>query len=304
MHQLQRAGEDILENAAGIWGLIIWHMDEGLVASINPDTGFETASVAKASIDLDIVEQIVESELRWDEQLTLKAHHLPPRDLQRLFLRPGTGLLKDLTPGLRITIGDLFELLNVESDNVAANMILERLGGQSEVNKRLRARGIENTGLTDRSDRFESGVATPAQMLLVLEELIRTAGAPSLSAVTIGTLRRSHFTGGLRQFENLPDVDYRRLRLKLIASGLMRTRGKQLELMRQIMDRPVSKIASKEGVLPDYQGVSYLHELAIFESRLLVAAFSKGTPDNGYSIETAKTVLGQLGQTIHDYYSR
>jgi len=57
---------------------------------------------------------------------------------------PGTGVLKDLDPGLEFSLSDLAKLSITISDNTAANILIDRLGIDS-INARIRSLGMKST---------------------------------------------------------------------------------------------------------------------------------------------------------------
>lgn len=304
MHPVQDSVERTLSKANGTWSAIIKRYKEGTIASLKPGEPYEMASEGKVGLVSASEKKIARGELSWEEPLAVEARHKPSRNWKKLGLRPGTGPLKDVRSGLDFSFDELFELMLVESDTTAASVILERLGGRSEVNRQLKEElGVEQTGLASGGPddyKFMSEVATPADMMLLWENLIE------YSSKALELLRRSHFTSGLRQFENLPSADnYRNLRPRAIANSLLHKDEEQRQLLRRVMARQPSSLASKEGILPLYEGKSYLHEMAVYNlgssPLLLVAVFSKGTPGEGYTIEYAQGILGRLGSRINGY---
>src|SRR5262245_29886393 len=82
------------------------------------DERVPTASVIKLPILVHVAFAVQEGQLAWDEPLVLT------QDTQS----PGTGVLKEMTVGLRLTLRDVCYLMTALSDNTATNMLIEHLG--------------------------------------------------------------------------------------------------------------------------------------------------------------------------------
>ena len=114
-----------------------------------------------------------EGQLDWNETL-------PLRDQDKV---SGSGVLSDLSAGLRLSLRDLCQLTIVLSDNTATNMLIDRLG-MDAINARIAALGLMHTRLqrkaftpdTPATLPYGLGVSTPretADLLRLLEKLSR-----------------------------------------------------------------------------------------------------------------------------------
>jgi beta-lactamase class A len=129
-----------------------------------------TASVIKLPILLHIALAVDEGPLSWDEPLTLA------EDVKA----PGTGVLKELSAGLSLSLRDLCVLMTALSDNTATNMLLDRMGVDA-VNTRLEQLGLLQTRLlrrvfapdTPATRPFGLGVTTAHEMADLLVQLAR-----------------------------------------------------------------------------------------------------------------------------------
>lgn len=272
---------------------------------INAEAEYEMASISKLSIALVVLEMIESGELspyRWS--LELKEYHK----------RKGTGILRYFGNGFILDPQTALQLLLMESDNTAANLLLEKIGGQSEVNSRMRSYGFTETGLADRDDNlFESDVATAEGMFTVFEHFIRKAPDTESGRVCLQALKDSHFVDGFRRCEHEPPHN---IKIKLIALqarffGFFRQQGPQANFLTYFLNYRTShsQVLSKEGMLPDFEGRSYLHEIGCFhrfnpivkDPLTMVAVFSSGTPGEGYSMEEAKDVLARIGEKVYQF---
>lgn len=101
------------------------------------DRPVRTASVVKVPIMVEAFYQIAEGRLSWEERITLCD------DINRV---GGSGILRDMTLGLEVTLRDAVLLMIVLSDNMATNLVLDALEGNAPaVNARMRSLGFDQT---------------------------------------------------------------------------------------------------------------------------------------------------------------
>jgi len=153
----------ILQPAAGTFGVAALQLESHESILINEDAVFPSASVIKVPILVEVFCQRDEGRLSLDETVRLT-------DECKV---DGSGVLKELHAGLEFSLLDLTTLMIVVSDNVATNMIIDRLGTDS-VNQRMRAFGLERTVLARKMYDFEQAalgkenLCTPREMMLLL----------------------------------------------------------------------------------------------------------------------------------------
>lgn len=270
---------------------------------INAEAGHEMASTSKLSIASVVLEMIESNELDpYRLSLELKEYHK----------RKGTGILRHFGNGFTLNPETALRLLLMESDNTAANLLLEKIGGQSEVNSRMRSHGFTETGLADRDDNlFESDVATAEGVFAIFTRFIRKAPDTESGRVCLQALKDSHFVEGFRRCEREASHNVKPIILRARLLGLFRRQQPQDHLLRNFLNYQTSQsqVLSKEGTLPDYQGRSYLHELGCFHRfnnpakafLTMAAVFSSGTPEEGYSIKEAKDVLARIGEKVYEF---
>ena len=138
----------------------------GGTIAFNAREQFPTASCIKVPVLVELLRQATAGALALDEEIVLRAEDQVP----------GTGILKDLRPGLHLTLEDLATLAITVSDNTAANLLIDRLG-QSTINACIAALGMEGTYLGTRFvfDAPERNVGTPADFCHLLARLARRA---------------------------------------------------------------------------------------------------------------------------------
>ena len=121
--------------AAGHLGVGILHVESGERGSFHGEEPFPMQSVFKLPLAIDVLARVDAGELRLDEVLPVR-----PIDI-----RPGPPhSLADEIPatGGERTVLDLLERALLTSDNTAADVLLERIGGPRKVTERLVGLGI------------------------------------------------------------------------------------------------------------------------------------------------------------------
>ena len=115
-------------------GVAVKHLGTGEEAMFNGDELFPTASVFKIPVIVELYRQVEAGKLSLKDKIVLKEKEKVP----------GSGILKELSEGLEITIQDLSRLMMILSDNTATDLIVERVGKDS-VNATMRRLGLKKT---------------------------------------------------------------------------------------------------------------------------------------------------------------
>lgn len=275
------------------------------VINVNPGSSYETASTAKIPIALVTLDLLDLGELKLNELLSVQKHRK----------RKGTGILRYFGRGFTLELVDVLQLMLMESDNTATNILLEKIGGQARVNALLNA-DFKETGLTEREDTFfESDIASAETMLRLfktfIEELEETSLYPGRQAC-LTALRNNHFLYNLRHGKISTPLKTRVFANTVRLVGLSRWQAGQLWLLRKFQERASRSratkdncsILGKEGVLPVYEGNGYLHLLAFFsEVDFLpqVAIYTRSDLEEGYSTSRVGWLLEQIVATICQY---
>ncbi len=123
-----------VEGFDGVLGVAVRHLGTGEEASISGSELFPTASVFKVPVIVELYRQAESGRLSLDDTIILK-------DPDKV---PGSGILRELSEGLEVTIRDLSRLMMILSDNTATDMIVERVGKEN-VNAAMRGFGLRNT---------------------------------------------------------------------------------------------------------------------------------------------------------------
>ena len=96
------------------------------------------ASVYKLPIAIEALAQVAEGKLELARQVTLGPNDI--RACCTLSRRYPRG-------GVTLTLGDLIELMMMESDNSAVDAVLKLVGGPAVVERRLRAQGFKDINI-------------------------------------------------------------------------------------------------------------------------------------------------------------
>jgi beta-lactamase class A len=141
-----------------------------------------TASVIKLPILVHVALAVAEGELSWGGELALS-------DGVKV---PGTGILKQLSAGLPLSVRDLCVLMTALSDNTATNMLLDLMGIPA-INQRMAALGYQRTRLlrraftpdTPASRPYGLGVTTADEMADLLARIARRELGDAAAADTV-----------------------------------------------------------------------------------------------------------------------
>ena len=185
------------------------NLDTGRAVGIRQDDRVRTASTIKLPIMATVFDKFQRGEARPGELLLL-------RDEDKI---SGSGVLHEMSGGLRLPLRDLIHLMIVVSDNTATNLILDRITADS-VNvlmdrlklpqtrslRKVRGDGTElkapsgwsQAGLLEETKKFGLGVSTPREMVTLLEKLHREElVSPEASQEMLAILKRQQFKDGI-----------------------------------------------------------------------------------------------------------
>lgn len=186
------------------------NLDTGASFGLGENERVRTASTIKVPIMVGAFAAVAEGRARWDEELTL-------READKV---GGSGVLRELSDGLRLPLRDLVHLMIVVSDNTATNLLLDRITGDA-VNREMKKLGLAETrvlrkilgggkdvkavptgwteaGRNPENQRFGIGVSTPREMVLLLEKIERgEVVSAEASRQMIEILKRQQYRDGI-----------------------------------------------------------------------------------------------------------
>jgi beta-lactamase class A len=168
LSSLEATFNRIARQTRGEVGVALIHLESGVHFEIRGTQGFPMASVCKLPIALELAKQVSEGRLTLDRQVAIDERDIRP--CCTLSRRHPKG-------GMSMSLGELLELMMVESDNTAADLVLKVLGGPEIVQRRMRGLGLHGI----RVDRYEG------QMLL---DMAGVSYAPPVEQWTLEMQRR------------------------------------------------------------------------------------------------------------------
>lgn len=154
---------EILENAHGMWGMVLKPIGQPIVFEHNADEVFRAASVNKVPVALYLTHLLE----------TGKVGPLQSFSVTKEYYQPGSGVLQHLRPGLRFTVTDLIALMLIESDNTAAEVLVREYGAVA-INSYIESLGFEKTRLGIKENDYDFGETTPREMAAILEGIYKT----------------------------------------------------------------------------------------------------------------------------------
>jgi len=141
---LARRVQEIAAGAGGRFGIAARHIESGRTFEWNAGETFEGASVVKIALLAEALAEWREGRLDLSERWKLTSASMSA----------GSGLLREFEPGLEPTMKDLLRMMNLVSDNTAANALIDRFGA-GDVNRRMASLGLPGIRLVGRiPDRY------------------------------------------------------------------------------------------------------------------------------------------------------
>ena len=165
--QLEHAVATVAERFSGELGFAAKNLATGEEVLHQADAMLPTASVIKIVVMIEMFAQAEEGLLNLGERIEMAGSDIVL----------GSGVLRDLTPGLSPTVLDLATLMVIVSDNTATNMLIDRIGGVDVVNQRIHGGyGVDSVVLHNRIDFEKIGdnvrrlaEATPRGLTTIME---------------------------------------------------------------------------------------------------------------------------------------
>src|SRR5215467_12211187 len=182
---LRQKLEQISSGVSADWGIYIKSLDTGEEIAINADKTMDTMSAIKIPLLVDAYRLVDGGKINTADRFTMKTADK----------RFGTGVLRTLDDGLNLSVHDALELMIIQSDNSATDMIFARAGGPAHVNQTMKQLGLNSITATGTSFDWFRALAEagdPAYSKYGPEELF-TKGFPD--KLTDAEVERFHFEG-------------------------------------------------------------------------------------------------------------
>ena len=177
------------------------NLDTGAEYSLGGDEPVRTASTIKVAVMVEAFARVAEGKAKWSDELVLS----------KAARYAGSGVLQDLTDGLRLSLHDAVTLMLTVSDNTATNMVLDYLSTdavnarmeslgftQTRIMRRVGGGGVSREGQVESNKRFGLGRTSPREMVLLMEKLERgEVVSPAASKEMIDLLKREQSVEGI-----------------------------------------------------------------------------------------------------------
>lgn len=186
--------KQLVNGFKGKVSLFAKNLDTGETYALNADERVRTASTIKIAVMIEAFARVNEGKAKWTDEVVLtKAKKVS-----------GSGILSELSDGLHLTLRDAVNLMMVLSDNTATNLVLDVLTTDA-VNARMESLGFKNikimrkvgsggesmAGKDPDNKKYGLGMATPREMVLVMEKLDRgEIISPAVSKEMIELMKR------------------------------------------------------------------------------------------------------------------
>lgn len=206
---LDQQVKTVADSFKGKVSLFAKNLDTGETYSFNSDDRVRTASTIKVAVMIEAFGRVAEGKIKWTDEVVLTKEKKVS----------GSGILTELSDGLRLTLRDAVNLMMILSDNTATNLVLEVLTTDA-VNARMESLGFKNikimrkigsggesvAGKDPENKKYGLGMATPREMVLVMEKLDRgEIVSPAASKEMIDLMKREQGRNAIgRSLWNVP----------------------------------------------------------------------------------------------------
>jgi len=185
------------------------NLDTGETYGLNPDERVRTASTIKIAVMIEAFARVAEGKAKWTEEVVLTKEKKVS----------GSGILNELSDGLKLTLRDAVNLMMMISDNTATNLVLdvlttdavnarmESLGfKQIKIMRKVGSGGESTAGKDPENKKYGLGMATPREMVLLMEKLERgEVISPAASKEMIDLMKREQDRNAIgRSLWNVP----------------------------------------------------------------------------------------------------
>jgi beta-lactamase class A len=243
-----------IANFKGKVYLFAKNLDTGETYSYNGDERVKTASTIKIAVMIEAWARVAEGKAKWTDELVLT----------KAARYSGSGILPEMSDGLRLSLQDCVRLMMLLSDNTATNMVLDYLGTDS-VNERMNALGFKSTRLMRRvggggdtkegkiadNKRFGLGATTPHEMVDILEKLERGQvinASASKEMIDLMKREQAHYAIG-RTIPDTVATKYGALDALRSCVGIIYSKQGRIAMAVTVDDMPVNWSVDNAGYL-------------------------------------------------------
>lgn len=301
LEQIHQQIARLSQTIHGSLGVSAIHLESGCRVAFNAEKRFLMASTYKVPIAIKVLQLVDQGEVTFSQ--------LIPIQQQDLRLEPSVLSKYFYIPGISVSIRNLLELMLVDSDNSATDVILKITSGAESVKSLIHSFGIKNMSV-DRSEAElyadELGITLPSENLWsseLFEQLAASVGEDTLN-----------------RFSQNPENDIRdtttpkamtKLLEYLYEGQILKTETTQMLL--NIMNRcrtgenrlkgllpPDVKVAHRTGTLRN--GVT--NDVGIItmpenSEHIVLSVYVKGRAEN---IRQSERLIAEVSRNIYDFF--
>lgn len=143
-------------------GIFFMDLETGDYLNINGDKSFAAASTIKYPILIALFQEVDAGKIQLNETLVMGKKHIVG----------GSGNMQYGRVGSKFSLLETATRMMTISDNTATNMIIDRLGGITQLNQKFRSWGLQNTVMRNRLGDFKGTNKTSAKDLVKLSALM------------------------------------------------------------------------------------------------------------------------------------
>jgi beta-lactamase class A len=142
--------------------LFVKNLGSGEYVDLGGNQAVAGASTIKIPIALALLQQVDQGKIKLEEQLVIK----------QSAIAAGSGTMGSMAIGSKVTIREALQASITISDNTAANLLIERLGGMDKLNRQWRSWGLVATTLRSPLPDFTgTNQVSGRELAMVLQQL-------------------------------------------------------------------------------------------------------------------------------------
>jgi beta-lactamase class A len=207
--------KDLAAQFQGKVSIYAKNLKSGATYDLNGSNRVNTASTIKLPIIIAVFSSEHKGKVHWSDT----------SELTKQTKVAGSGVLQEMSDGAQIPLHDLVRYMMLLSDNTATNLVLDHVTGD-EVNSTLAKLGIEETrslrkilkgstpegvseaGHDPANAKFGIGVATPKEMVSLLEWLYRgELVSKAASDEILGIMKKQMWRDGMPRYFDSTGVE-------------------------------------------------------------------------------------------------
>ncbi|MDP9169650.1 MAG: class A beta-lactamase-related serine hydrolase [Acidobacteriota bacterium] len=204
--------KDLASHFDGRVSIYAKNLKTGQTYDLGGGNRVNTASTIKLAILIGVFTAIQEGRAKWTD-----VSELTPENKVA-----GSGVLQEMSDGAKVPLRDLIRYMMLLSDNTATNLVLDHVSGNDvnavmvklgikdtrslrKILKASRPEGVSDAGRDPANAKFGIGVATPREMVSLLERLYRgELVSKEASAAMLDIMKKQIWRDGMpRRFDSV-----------------------------------------------------------------------------------------------------